>query len=65
MVMACIHIICGNCGNGDKSEMEFEVKRDFLEFEDRTEDDASITCKNCGTIHYFDEIKDRATNSSK
>ncbi len=41
MVFARLHIICGNCGNGDKEE-----------FENRIEDgQIYISCQNCATLH--------------
>lgn len=58
MVMAVIHIICGNCGNADKALMEFKT---VLEPDvDNDGDDvflfqSTITCKNCGTIHFIDD----------
>lgn len=55
MVNAVIHIICGNCGNGDPDMMEVRTWPG-------DEDDptcAAIVCKNCTTIHYLDGDKFR------
>lgn len=55
MVCARLHIICGNCGNGDGDMFEYEINKDGLDYGDGTFDDAVyIWCKNCGTLHSLD-----------
>lgn len=50
MVMARLHIICGNCGSNDEFEFEtsFECSDDV---EGDMYDEVHIRCNNCGTIH--------------
>ena len=57
MVMARLHIICGNCGCNELFESKLE--RDFIENENGSfEDETAIHCKNCSTIHFLsDSIK--------
>lgn len=54
MVMAKLHVICGNCGCND----DFEYKHD--EYPANAEEttmqyETTITCKNCSTIHWLNE----------
>jgi uncharacterized Zn finger protein len=43
MVMAKLHVICGNCGCGDDFTWDFEdTKEGAYVF---------LKCHNCGTIH--------------
>lgn len=53
MVMARIHIICGNCGCND--QFELEIERDVLYDDDNDlrRDEANLYCKNCSTIHFL------------
>ena len=44
MVMARLHVICGNCGNGS----------DF-----RLDEHKDIHCENCGTIHFLSEVAEK------
>lgn len=58
MVMARLHVICGNCGCNDSWELSIErsgndVTIDKAEYEDS----ASMVCGNCSTIH---DLKDSA-----
>jgi hypothetical protein len=50
-----IHVICGICGNGDKSMFEYSIPsksdRDF-------ENEVHILCKNCSSITGLDELMD-------
>ena len=58
MVMAKLHIICGNCGCNDNFELQ--LLRDGDEFCDKEkEDSAHMLCKNCSTIHNIkDNVQD-------
>lgn len=50
MVMARLHIICGNCGCND--EFRWEYSKDYHDCGDGTfESDVVIKCDNCSTIH--------------
>lgn len=54
MVMAKLHVICGNCGSDD----DFEYKHD--EYPENAEEttmqyETTITCKNCSTVHWLNE----------
>lgn len=62
MVMARLHVICGNCGCND--EWELRIVRDgddVTQDEPKFEDAAYLVCGNCGTIH---DLKDSAKNDS-
>lgn len=56
MANARLHIICGNCGNGDKKYFSFEIVKDFIDYGGRQEDDVLIKCKNCCTIHVLSNV---------
>lgn len=45
MVVAKLHIICGNCGSND--DFNYEVEED-IEFEWPV---VYVRCDNCGTLH--------------
>ena len=58
MVMARLHVICGNCGCND--DWELRIQRDFDDLTndvERFEDAAHMVCGNCSTIHC---LKDNA-----
>jgi len=55
MVMAKLHIICGNCGNSDRDLFEWEYHQGDSEI-DRPEG-VNLFCNNCGTLH---DINDNA-----
>jgi DNA-directed RNA polymerase subunit M/transcription elongation factor TFIIS len=58
MVMARLHVICGNCGNGDKDLFEWEHKQ-------KTADELEtvyVRCLNCVTLH---DINDNAQNKAE
>ena len=60
MVMAKLHIICGNCG----STGDFEYKHDEHAAdaeETTTQYETTITCKNCSTVHW---LGDNAKNTN-
>ena len=52
MVMARLHIICGNCGSNNNWELNINRLGD-----DVSDDSATMTCTNCSTIH---DLKDNA-----
>lgn len=58
MVMARIHIICGNCGAG-LDDLTLKIQRDHVDFGDRSEDEAVIKCGNCSTLHFLSEYMNR------
>lgn len=53
MVMARLHLICGNCGNGDKEMMELSISENLFAEEERY--GISLCCTNCSTIHSLTE----------
>jgi hypothetical protein len=54
MVMARLHLICGNCGCNDLWEWEY-VPKEVCEGEIMTDENVSISCKNCITIHSLND----------
>ena len=56
MVMARIHIICGNCGNGNGDDFEYEINPEGHDFgDDGFKPAVWIWCKNCSTLHDLSE----------
>ena len=56
MVMARLHTICGNCGCNDMFELSIDRDAEYWTKEgDFKRDTASLTCKNCATIHFLNE----------
>jgi hypothetical protein len=52
MVMANLHIICGNCGNGEGFEFTIAPEgHDITITDPEFEPAVFITCNNCSTIH--------------
>lgn len=51
MVMAVLHVICGNCGCNSEFEWEY-IPKDKVSGE---EADALLACKNCSTNHYISD----------
>lgn len=49
MVMARLHIICGNCG--DNVNLLYSVEEDI----ERDNPVVYIHCENCGTIHDLEQ----------
>jgi len=43
MVMAKLHVICGNCGSANGFDWEYK------------QDDVYIGCKNCATLHALND----------
>lgn len=52
MVMARLHIICGNCGCNDM--FEYQIDPEGHDFGDHFEPAVCISCSNCGTLHDLD-----------
>ncbi len=53
MVMAKLHIICGNCGSSDNFEYDIY---DFFDDEKESEHErVNIICKNCITVHALED----------
>jgi len=58
MVMARLHVICGNCGSSDSFEYSHEAQ--FIDSEDSVEQDyTGLVCRNCSTCH---DLNDNAKN---
>lgn len=57
MVMARLHIICGNCGCDSKHDnFEYNHSENAPDAEEKTmQYETTITCKNCSTIHWLNE----------
>lgn len=54
MVMAKLHLICGNCGSHD--DWEWEHKKDeYWDCELEETDDVWLRCKNCSTLHSIND----------
>ena len=49
-----IHIICGLCGCNRL--FEYEICSELNDETDVMEDKVIITCRNCGTLTYLDEL---------
>ena len=58
MVMARLHLICGNCGSNDDWEWEHQAE-EVLEGEVMSDEDTKISCGNCGTIHSLNDNAER------
>ena len=55
MVMARLHMICGNCGCNDEFEFKIDPEgNDISDEEAKFEPAVFIKCNNCGTIHSLD-----------
>lgn len=60
MVMAKLHVICGNCGSN--SDFEYKHGEHAEDAEETTmQYETTITCKNCSTIHW---LNDNAKNTN-
>jgi hypothetical protein len=57
MVMARLHLICGNCGCNDEWEWGY-VPEEKDEGEIMVTEDVYLSCRNCITLH---SINDNAT----
>ena len=54
MVMANLHLICGNCGSNKHLSWQSTVA-DFSDPEDIQPSDIMLACGNCGTLHFLNE----------
>lgn len=50
MVMARLHVLCGNCGCNDEFKYEIDLEGRDVDG-DTFEPEVYITCRNCSTIH--------------
>ncbi len=61
MVMAKLHLICGNCGSSN--DFEYKNEDHFADAEETViQSETTITCKNCSTIHW---LNDNAVNKNE
>jgi hypothetical protein len=67
MVMAKLHVICGNCGANDMFNWKIEPKGN-CDNEGREYPDVYISCDNCATLHSLTSVigeqKDRENANS-
>lgn len=57
MVMARLHTICGNCGCNDMFSYEVYEEQDWDdELGDVTRQKVTLTCGNCATIHWLNDM---------
>lgn len=54
MVMARLHIICGNCGCNDMFDWRYEPKANDMG-DGTFQDGVYLSCNNCATIHDLDD----------
>lgn len=59
MSVSNLHIICGNCGNGEKQVFEYTIEKDAIYFAEKDYPDVFVTCKNCSTVHQLSEVFDQ------
>jgi uncharacterized Zn finger protein len=52
MVVAKLHIICGNCGKNDEFEHDIQIGKIMSRMKNTF---VFLRCKNCGTIHNLDD----------
>jgi len=62
MVMARLHLICGNCGCSDEWEWEHKAQ-EKIDDEIVQNEDVSLWCKNCSTLHSLNDDADRINNN--
>jgi len=55
MVNARLHLICGNCGSNN--DWEYEIEPEGNDIDGVIFPDVHIWCRNCSTLHTFDEVK--------
>ncbi len=54
MVMARLHMICGNCGCND--EFEYLHDKNFVGPDDAQKQwQTTVICRNCATLHTLDD----------
>lgn len=54
MVMARLHLICGNCGCNDEWEWEYKEEQE-VDCEVIDSEDVYLWCRNCGTLHSLND----------
>ena len=54
MVMARLHLICGNCGCGDDWDWRHHEK-EVCNGETIVAEDVTISCRNCATNHSLND----------
>jgi len=54
MVMARLHLICGNCGCNDMWEWEHQPK-EIADGEIMQDEDFYLSCRNCITLHSIND----------
>lgn len=60
MVMARLHLICGNCGCNYM--WEWVHRPELIDGDEKIDDeDVSICCKNCSTIHSINDNAEKIT----
>lgn len=65
MVMAKLHVICGNCGCADLWELTIERDGDDISSDHEAyEDSASLYCGNCSTLHNLKDSAKKVTFGS-
>lgn len=63
MVMARLHLICGNCGNS--KDFEYKSEDHYCDAEETViQSETTITCKNCSTIHWLNENSDNVNEKT-
>jgi hypothetical protein len=65
MVMARLHVICGNCGCND--ELEWVHRNEIIDDgsgETLVDEDVSINCKNCATRHSLNDNAKKVTKGT-
>jgi len=53
MVMAKLHIICGNCGSNNM--LQYEIVEDYNDDKECNYNRVCIICENCSTIHNLED----------
>lgn len=62
MVMAKLHLICGNCGNSEHWEWNY-TPEELCNGETINAKDVDISCLDCATIHLLsDNAKSKPDN---
>jgi hypothetical protein len=54
MVMARLHLICGNCGSNDQWEWKYHEK-EVCDGEVIADENVHLYCNNCSTIHTIND----------
>lgn len=57
MANARLHIICGNCGCNDM--WQWELIKDFHDYDGIMSDGLVLRCKNCSTNHCLDDYAEK------